>query len=606
MANPSSSEIVEQVRIHNDIVEVIGRYVPLKRAAGRFRALCPFHKEKTPSFTVNPDRQLYYCFGCHAAGDVFKFVMDYEKVDFPTALRMLADRAGITIPERAPRKPGEVDKDVLYRLHEQLAAFYHRTLMSHRSAKAARAYLEERAIDEATARDYVLGYAPDQPGTLLKWAEKKEFTPRELEAAGVLVKSDRAGEYYERFRNRLMFPIRNEMDKVIGFSGRLLGEGRGGKYVNSPDTPLFHKSRVLYGLDRARTAMVDSHAAILCEGQIDVIRCQTSGFPNAVSPQGTALTEEHGRLLKRYADEVILVFDSDTAGENAALRAAEVCIGTGLSVRLVALPHGSDPDSLIRAKGPESFKDLLASARSLVRFHVGVLSQREDFNTETGLLRATRAILETIRHAPGAIQRDQFVRQAAEGLGVSDTALREELQQLLRSGRRPSDDPVYRPPPPPDHPPHEVTLAELLVAHPELADLVAQYLPLRVLTDPDCRNIIESLLKQPEDEPCQLLSELQDAGPECHRLAAQIQMQARTINGEEFPPEKAAQEIILALRRKDLERQRDACRRKLNAADEKNRADLQAESANLTYLIKKLDSGWDHARRALEIRDQFT
>ncbi len=604
MVASTSNEIIEQVRLHNDIVELIGRYVPLKKSGARYRALCPFHKEKTPSFHVDPQKQLYYCFGCHAGGDAFKFVMEYEKVDFNAALRMLAERSGINVEGMGRSPSGGADREKLYRLHESLSMFYHRILLESKLAGHAREYLRERGL-EKSAGDYLLGYAPDKPGTLIQWAEKNDFEVRDLEAAGVLVRSERDKGHYERFRNRLMFPVRNVMGKVVGFSGRLLGEGSGGKYVNSPETLLFKKSHILYALDTARKSIIDTYTAIVCEGQIDVIRCHQAGFHNAVAPQGTAVTEDHGNLLKRYADEAILVFDSDKAGQNAALHAAEICVAAGLSVRIAALPEGEDPDSLIRSKGGEAFKDLVDSAQSLIEFHVGILSKTEDLNSETGRKRAAEAILETIRHAPGAIDRDEYIRQASAGLGIREKALRQDLQKKLRPGRRKNDQ-DFRPAQPPAHPPHEVALIELLTAHPELMNFIAEYLPLRVITDPDCRTIIDCIWKLPEDESFNLLTELRDASAECRRLAAQIQMQARTITDQDISPEKAAKELILALRQKDLERQRDACKRRIKeAGSSEERRALLAESASLTLLIKKLGSGWENALPSLELRDKM-
>lgn len=600
MSTRSNKDIIEDIRLHNDIVETIERYVPLKKAGARFRALCPFHKEKTPSFHVDPAKQVYHCFGCGAGGDVFNFVMQYENVDFPEAARILAERAGIRFEQQREERPRDgIDKSSLYQLHEALAQFYADTLERHPTAETARAYLKERALEEARS-DFQLGFAPPLPQAVAEWAKKKKFPIALLEKAGVLLPSDRGGPPYDRFKGRLMFPIRDEQGRVVGFSGRILDQSSPAKYVNSPETPLFKKSRVLYGLDRARQHMTNERRAVVCEGQIDVIRCHLAGIRTTVAPQGTALTEAHALLLKRYADEIVLVFDSDTAGQNATLRGAEVLLQAGLTVRVAAVPPEEDPDSVIRKEGAEAFLGMIDAAQSLVEFHIGVWRARDELDTQAGQLRAARAVLETISHAPSAIQREQYLREAAEQLGASEDALRQDMMRVLRPGRaRVENDP---PAPGPAHPSQEVGLIELLIAHPELTDLVHQYVPPDAITDPDCRHIIETIMTQPEPDQVNLVSALGDqAGEECRRLAARLQMTARPVTGLEFTATRAAQDIILTLRVRLLDRSIQECLVKLKTATGHTKRELINESAQLTVLKKRMQLGWEFAQPILEL-----
>ena len=593
MAGIISKNVLEDIRARSDIVDVVGAYLQLKRAGNTFRALCPFHKEKTPSFHVNPQRQIFHCFGCGEGGDVFKFVMKYENVDFTAAVRLLAQRAGVRLEIDEARRGGEggIDKDALFRVHEDVAQLYHRCLLDEKYGVAARAYLAGRGLTLENAKDFLIGYAPDRWDTLLLWAEKKKVPVKLLEAAG-LVLAKESGGHYDRFRNRLMFSIRDELGRVIAFSGRVMNpEDKTAKYVNSPETALFRKGRVLYALDRARRAIADVRHAVLCEGQIDCIRCHLAGFGNVVASQGTALTEDHARLLKRYADEVLIVLDADTAGQNAALRAAEVLLAAGLSIRIAALPAGEDPDSLIRKQGREAFERVLAGAVSALEFQAHVLRERGELSGEAGRSRSAHAMLEMIARAPTAVQRDLLLRQAAELLQVSEDALRQDLRRLSHP---PSRD-VDQPPPRMAHPVEEVGLVELLVHHPEIADWVGRHLSPKHFSDDDCRVLYGQLLAKPEN----LNAALHEESAECQRLAAQIQASPDRIVGENFTVQQAGRELVLSIARGALERQCAEKRKQRDQAQAPARDRLTREIAQLTLDIKALQQGWDKAELVL-------
>ena len=400
-----------------------------------------------------------------------------------------------------------------------------------------------------------------------------------------------------------MFPIRDELGRVVGFSGRILEKSEKlAKYVNSPETALFKKGKVLYALDKARRAILDSKIAILCEGQIDVIRCHIAGINTAVAAQGTALTEDHARLLKRYGDSVVVVLDADKAGQDASLRSAEVLLGAGLSVSIAALPKGDDPDSLIRKRGGPAFIDLVAGARSVLSFQIDVLRSREDLGQEAALMRAARAVIETISRAPTAVQRDQLVQQAAKELKIGEDALRQDLEQLIRKrSRAVAVEPQAGSTKVIQHPPEEVALAEALAQHEEVAEVVHAFLPPNVLTDDACRIIIRALTGRPEDPSWNLMSELSNEDEECLRLAAQVQMAPPKLRGEDLSPVAAARDAILVVWRKALERKRAELRRRIETLDSKEREAAELEGKQLTLDIKLLQQGWEQALPVLEL-----
>ncbi|MEI8351167.1 MAG: DNA primase, partial [bacterium] len=433
MAGIVSKAVLEDIRFRCDIVDVIDSYITLPRKSNMIKTLCPFHKEKTPSFTVNRQKQIFHCFGCGVGGDVFKFVMLHEHADFPTAIKILAEKAGVQLEfEKGTQPAGE--KELLLTIHEEIASAYHRYLLQETDAQPARDYLKKRGLTREIAEDFMIGYAPDRWDFTLEWARKKDYPLAKLDLAGLVVRRTEEGgshPYYDRFRDRVMFPIRNEQGRIVGFSGRiLLPDPKAAKYVNSPETPLFRKSHILYALDRARRDIVETREAIICEGQIDVIRCHQAGFKTAVAAQGTAFTEDHARMLKRYADGVVLVFDSDDAGRNAAIKASVIFLKAGLAVRVASLPQGEDPDSLIFKQGPEAFAETLTRAGPAIDFQLNLLIGRENIRTEMGMMAVCRDILATISQSPNAVQRDVLVQTVARRLGVAASALQAELRPL--------------------------------------------------------------------------------------------------------------------------------------------------------------------------------
>src|SRR6266480_17042 len=365
MAGLFSSSTLEQIRAASDIIDVIGSYLPLKRAGANFVALCPFHKEKTPSFNVNSHRQIFHCFGCHKGGDVFAFVQEYENITFPEAVHRLAERA--RIPLEFAKDPGAQKnrflKETLLQIQEQITQRWQAALANEAAGQIARDYLKRRGVSDEAVKLFRLGHAPDTWDDTVNWAKGKGHELALMEKAGLILRKEGSDHYYDRFRGRLIFPICDEQGRVIAFSGRILaGDEKTAKYVNSPETPIFTKGRVFFGLDKSKRAILDAGFAIICEGQLDLISCFMGGVQNVVAPQGTAFTAEHARLLKRYVDEVVLCFDSDTAGQAAAVRVLDSLLASGLAVRVATLPAPHDPDSFIKESGGPAFQQLLAKA----------------------------------------------------------------------------------------------------------------------------------------------------------------------------------------------------------------------------------------------------
>jgi DNA primase len=614
----------EEIRSRSDIVDIIGTYVPLKRGGSTFKGLCPFHKEKTPSFNVDPRRQIYHCFGCGQGGDVFAFIMSIEGVDFITAMKLLASKCGVIFETHAPRpnKDG-VDKELLYRIHEELGKLYHKNLCTLPNAKEAQEYVKGRKLSGQTIKDFLLGYAEDSPDAIITWGAEQGYTNKQLEAAGVIFNTDEdnpdSTSYKDRFIDRLLFPIRDELGRIIGFSGRVLpGNNHPAKYLNSPETMIFKKSRILFALDAARQSIVEKKVAILCEGQIDTIRCHDAGVTNAVAAQGTAVTEEHARMLKRYADEVILVLDSDTAGENAAIRSTESFYAAGLSVRAVALPEGEDPDTIILGQGAEAFNEMIENAQAFVDYQIDILSKREDPDSEAGAMRIARQVMETVSRADSAIQRDRLIQHAAKRLGIPEEAFRADLQKVPKPRTSPQQGQgrshlnVHEAPPLPPiatYPPQEIALLELLCNYPETAKVVSEFLPVSALTDEVCRQIVQVYYEHAGQESIELMTKLDTSNPECNRLAAQIQMKFRTLGKEIATPEEVAKELALKIRKSELERQKKTLLEQMKTVGMDEQEVILVTTNQLSVAISTLDTAikgrdWEAALDVLDMFDE--
>lgn len=426
-----SQSTLEQIRAANDIVDIIGAHVPLKRNGANFVCLCPFHKEKSPSFNVNPSRQIFRCFGCGKGGDVFTFVKEYENLDFMDAVRRLAERA--RIPLEMDNDPAVRDqrsiKDQLLKLHEAITQRWQQCLAGEAAGQVARDYLERRGVHPDAVLEFRVGAAPEAWDDTVNWAKAKGFSPELCETAGLILRRD-SGGWYDRFRGRLIFPICDEQGRVIAFSGRVLqGDEKQAKYVNSPETPIFSKGRVLFALDKAKRPILDAGKAILAEGQLDTIACHSAGIRNVVAPQGTAFTADQARVLKRYVDEVVLCFDGDKAGRNAVIRALDPLLAAGLAIRVASIPPPDDPDSWIRAHGAESFQALLNRAQGIFDFYLQGLCSENDTASDRGRLVVLRSMGEAVHKTANAVLIDTYAQRTAQRLGVDVQSVRAEFRK---------------------------------------------------------------------------------------------------------------------------------------------------------------------------------
>lgn len=499
MAGLISPATLEQIRAASDIVDVIGASLPLKRAGANFVTLCPFHREKTPSFNVNPQRQIFHCFGCHKGGDVFTFIQEYENITFVEAVRRLAERANI--PLEFESNPGQQQarylKETLLQIHEQITQRWHAALLNDAVGQIARDYLGKRGVSDEAVKLFRLGYAPDLWDDTVNWAKSKDYEPALVEQAGLIIRKEDGGHYYDRFRGRLIFPICDEQGRVIGFSGRILsGDEKTAKYVNSPETPIFTKGKVFFGLDKSKRAVLDAGFAIICEGQLDLIACYMAGVQNVVAPQGTAFTPEHARILKRYVDEVVLCFDSDTAGQAAAVRVLDSLLASGLAIRVMSIPSPHDPDSFIKEKGGAAFQQLVQRAEGFFDFYLNHLCAANDLATDKGRISVAKGMGEAVFKTGNAILADTYSQKTAQRLGVSAESVRAEFRKTPRAKTNvdPTDEqaPVAEKQAPPSE--REFWLVKFLLMNDEQVEWVARHLDLNWIAHPTVRKIITARL----------------------------------------------------------------------------------------------------------------
>ena len=410
-----SREVVTQVLSATDIVEIVGSFLELRPSGnGRFVGLCPFHHEKTPSFHVSRDRQNFYCFGCEKGGDAIGFIREMEGLSFVESLRKLADRAGIQLPAMTEREgQDEYLRSRLIELGAFAARYYTETLRDALKGGKARQYLKTRTLADATIKKFGLGYAPDGYSSLLDAAKAEKFRERELDASGLVKRGDR-GNYYDTFRNRLMVPIRDVSGNIVAFGGRDLSGDSPAKYINSPETALYKKSRILYGLHEARDSLRKEKQAILVEGYFDLMRCFDAGICNIVATCGTALTTEQAALIRRYVPEVVVVYDGDAAGVRAALRGVAILTAAGLTVRAIVLPDGKDPDDYIRDAGAEAFRGLVDSSSDFVTFYIRMNVER--LGSIEGRTDVAKEIFTIVQGVGDLMRVDEYLKRAAHEL----------------------------------------------------------------------------------------------------------------------------------------------------------------------------------------------
>lgn len=500
MSGRIPENILEDILSRVDIVELIAGYIPLKRAGRNFKTNCPFHHEKTPSFMVSPDRQIYHCFGCGESGNAFKFLMRYERMEFPEAVETLAKKAGVVLPQTTNNghQAASISTQI-YKINELAASFYENNLNS-REGVTARDYLLKRGITQKSVKLFKLGFAPDRRDTLINHLRAKNIPLGLLEKAGLIL-AKQGGGYYDRFRNRIIFAIFDIKSRIVGFGARALpsSQDSGGnaslaKYVNSPETSVYVKGKNLYGLNFAKDSIRQNDYAVVVEGYLDCIIPYQEGLQNVAASQGTAFTEEQARLLKRYTANVMVVYDGDKAGEIAALRALDIFIEEGISVKVVSLPGGFDPDSFVRKNGIDKFREKVEAAEDLFDYKLKVLKSRYDIKKIEDKAKVASQMLVTVNKFRHAVLKSEYIKRLAEELSVKEDALLEELNKFKdsrvshHSEKTPARKPI-------NINPTEKLLIKLMLQESELVKHIQQHLQPSDFQDEMTSRIISTMFE---------------------------------------------------------------------------------------------------------------
>jgi len=491
-------DIVEEVRARADIVEIIGELVPLKKAGREYKANCPFHEERTPSFYVVPEKGFYKCFGCGKSGDVFSFVMERLGLDFVEAVKYVAQRSGVEVREITRQRDEDDPNRELYELNAFARDWFRERLLDAATGRVAQAYLERRGIGAETAERFGLGWSPDEWRALRDAAARHGLDERLMEEVGLLSRSERTNEPFDRFRGRIMFPIEGVSGKVIAFGGRVIEGGDrkdAPKYLNSPETPIYHKGSNLYGLSWARHAIRREEAAIVVEGYMDVVSLAAHGFENVVAPLGTAMTPEQAKLLGRYAQRVYLLFDSDAAGLKATFRAGDTLLEARLHPSVVTLPPGEDPDTMVRNQGAARLREHLEDAVDVLDRKLQILDEKDFFSSIERIRSAVDRLLPTLRAAADPALRDIYVAKVADRTGVRRETFEAELRKTAGAASR-APHPEAAPSRIPSIPRlgAERTLLLLMTKNAEYVERAGEQLSVEDFVDPAYRTIFQALL----------------------------------------------------------------------------------------------------------------
>ncbi|MGP0567187.1 MULTISPECIES: DNA primase [unclassified Nitrospina] len=566
-------QVIEDVRQRADIIDVVSDFVHLKKAGKNYKGLCPFHQEKTPSFTASPDKQIYHCFGCGAGGNAFKFLMELEDLTFVEAVRKLAARYHVTIPESALRSSSQPsERETLLHVNSLSAEYFAQNLKHPQLGKPARKYLESRGFDDGVIDAYQLGWVPDEWRGLLTHLEKKtKCTRAQLEKYGLIVRNQEKGVEYDRFRGRIIFPIRDVQGQVIGFGGRVLGDGEP-KYLNSSETPAYKKGKHLFGLNMAKSAIRQHDRVLVVEGYFDQLRAWQAGMQNTVATCGTALTSQQAAMLKQYTHNAVLVFDADNAGLQAAARAFEVFKEQGLNVYMVALPEGEDPDTLIRDQGAGALLSRVEQAPPYIHFVVQKAIQSSPPKTPEAKLDLINRLLPLLTKVTNAVERSEYVRYIAETVGVEDRALLDELRKTLAENKPRVKPPVREQPV--AHSP-EWYLLHLMLADAEAAVEIRRSVDLDGFRRPECRKTAQFLYQLiDDDQPLalhRLLDHVEDV--EVKSVLTRIGLAPLTFDNLK----QAVSDCILDIRRRSVQDEINKLRRQRNEAMQAGDNDLSRE-----------------------------
>ncbi len=610
MADHISQDVVEEIRRRNDIVDVISEYLPLKGSGGNYKALCPFHAEKTPSFAVTRQKQIFHCFGCGVGGNVFHFVMKYEHMSFPEALASLAKRGGVPLPKRRPHAVSsalEGHKEQLYAMNEMATEYFHSSLLNTPQGKKACTYLNKRGIDERSIGRFKLGYASAGWDGLLRYGVERGFQPQMLVESGLVKSRDDGRGFYDRFRDRLMFPIYNVVGRVVALGGRLLENvPEAPKYLNSPETAIYKKGTLLYGLHLAKQPIRAEGLVLIVEGYLDLISLFQAGIEHVVATLGTALTRRHVQLLKAYAKEAVLVFDGDTAGRSAALRGKEYFLqghvryflpsayvsslqGTlegDLHARVVLLPKGHDPDTFVRAEGRNALLAKVREAQPFIEFLLDAEAEGHDLASVQGKLAYVRKLLPMIVNLANQVERTEYLSELVKRTGIAPAALADELHRLRQTPSRRETLPEmhYFPSLGPER-----LLVQLLLTHRTWIPYVRTRLPCNDIAEPNLRSILEALYRLTPDrgeiDVAALLERLPDE--QQRDLVARLVLDSLGDEGVQ----QQIDDCLTAIQKRGIEAQLKSLKEDMHEAerhgDVVRLADLQRQFAELRRTLIK-------------------
>ena len=520
MPGKISPDKIEEVRLASDIVDVISGYLSLRKKGKNFFGLCPFHKEKTPSFSVNAEQQIFHCFGCGVGGNVFTFIMRMEGLTFPESVRLLAKQAGIMIPEEDQDVEQYREKEALFYVSNMAAEFYLDYLLNSPKAQKARDYLQKRGIHPSHFKTFNIGFAPDGWDSLLKIAEKKSVKPEVLERAGLVIKKNDGG-FYDRFRGRITFAVHNISGQVVGFGARRIINDNSPKYINSPETDIYQKRYVLYGLFHARDNIRKENKVVIVEGYTDYTSLYNNGAQNVVATSGTALTEDHARLLRRYTANAIILYDNDSAGAAAALRGAEILLENGLDVNICTLPQGQDPDEFARKNGETGIKNLLASSVPFLEFQLNKLNISKKVGTAAQQAEATRELLAVFAKINDPLKRSYMVAGLADKLNLQEAMLWDEIKKFERQNIRIKSNTMVQKDVKPNNlffktkkGAAELGLITSIFVNPDLIPKIIQNLDLKLVSQQEIRAFFQKLIENNVEpvsfDTAQFLGTIQD------------------------------------------------------------------------------------------------
>ncbi len=580
--NQVPESAIEEIRTRADIVEVVSEFVPLKSSGKNLKGLCPFHQEKTPSFSVSPEKQIFYCFGCSAGGNVFKFLMEIEGISFIDAVRKLGHRYHVPIPEKtlSPREEkNRSERESIINLNTSAMQYYSYLLSKTEEGGKAREYIKSRGFDQETAKEYQLGWAtPDWQGLITHLTNKGLCSPKSLEKAGLITIKPATGgkreSHYDRFRDRLIFPIKDIYGNIIGFAGRVIADGEP-KYLNSPETLLYKKGNHLFGFNKAKEAIRKENRALLVEGYFDQISAFQNGIENTVALCGTALTLNQVSLLRKYTVNIVLVFDSDSAGQSAAQRGFELLLNEEMNVSVVVLPQGYDPDSYIRAKGRDAFLDLVNKSQPFLENLIDKTIMEKGINNAADKLAAVNRILPVLSKVKGSVERSEYVRYLAEKAQVDQKSLLEDVKNYI-SGKKPKDkDPTVLSQ---KRPILELYLLHLMLADEQAAKEIRDQINVDEFQDPLYREIANIFYARINDNQPVRLDQILDHAvhPEVKSILSEIGV--APMDFDAIP--KATADCIMKIKRRSSKPKIIELRKLRNEADKAGQTERSRDFHN--------------------------